>query len=63
VLEVQADVGPGRRREIQIKLTPHERRRLDGDKTRSINSQAYELYLRGPPFLVPAYGRGHTQEH
>jgi TolB-like protein/tetratricopeptide (TPR) repeat protein len=50
VLEVQADVARAVAREIQIKLTPHERRRLDGDKPRSINSQAYELYLRGRHF-------------
>jgi TolB-like protein/tetratricopeptide (TPR) repeat protein len=50
VLEVQADVAQAVAREIQIKLTPHERRRLDGDKPRSINSQAYELYLRGRHF-------------
>src|SRR3984893_4896336 len=50
VLEVQADVARAVAREIQLKLTPHERRRLDGDKTRSINSQAYELYLRGRHF-------------
>jgi TolB-like protein len=50
VLEVQADVARAVAREIQIKLTPHERQRLDGDKTRSINSQAYELYLRGRHF-------------
>src|SRR5882757_2464983 len=48
--EVQADVARAVAREIQIKLTPHERRRLDGDKTRSINSQAHELYLRGRHF-------------
>src|SRR6202035_3508861 len=50
VLEVQAEVARAVAREIQIKLTPHERRRLDGDKTRSINSQAYESYLRGRHF-------------
>ncbi len=50
VLEVQAEVARAVVREIQIKLTPHEQRRLDGDKTRSINSQAYELYLRGRHF-------------
>lgn len=50
VLEVQADVAQAVAREIQIKLTPHERQRLEGDKTRSINSQAYELYLRGRHF-------------
>ena len=50
VLEVQAEVARAVAREIQITLTPHEQRRLDGDKTRSINSQAYELYLRGRHF-------------
>ncbi len=50
VLEVQAEVARAVAREIQIKLTPHEQRRLDSDKTRSINSQAYELYLRGRHF-------------
>jgi TolB-like protein len=50
VLEVQAEVSRAVAREIQIKLTPHEQRRLDGDKTRSINSQAHELYLRGRHF-------------
>jgi len=50
VLEVQAEVARAVAREIQIKLTPNEQRRLDGDKTRSINSQAHELYLRGRHF-------------
>jgi TolB-like protein/Tfp pilus assembly protein PilF len=50
VLGVQADVARAVAREIQLKLTPHERQRLDGDKPRSINSQAYELYLRGRHF-------------
>ena len=50
VLEVQAEVARAVAREIQIKLTPHEQRRLDPDKTRPINSQAYELYLRGRHF-------------
>ena len=50
VLEVQTEVARAVAREIQIKLTPHEQRRLDPDKTRSINSQAYELYLRGRHF-------------
>jgi TolB-like protein/Tfp pilus assembly protein PilF len=50
VLEVQAEVSRAVAREIQIKLTPHERQRLDPDKTRSINPQAYELYLRGRHF-------------
>jgi tetratricopeptide (TPR) repeat protein len=50
VLEVQAEVSRAVAREIQIKLTPHERQRLEPDKTRSINPQAYELYLRGRHF-------------
>src|SRR5580693_4959308 len=50
VLEVQAEVARAVAREIQIKLTPHEKQRLDSDKTRSINPQAYELYLRGRHF-------------
>jgi TolB-like protein/tetratricopeptide (TPR) repeat protein len=50
VLEVQAEVARAVAREIQIKLTPHEQRRLDSDKTRSINTKAYESYLRGRHF-------------
>ena len=50
VLAVQAEVARAVAREIQIKLTPHEQQRLDPDKTRSINPQAYELYLRGRHF-------------
>ena len=50
VLEVQTEVARAVAREIQIKLTPHEQRRLNGDKARSINPQAYELYLRGRHF-------------
>jgi TolB-like protein/Tfp pilus assembly protein PilF len=50
VLEVQAEVARAVAREIRIKLTPHEKQRLDPDKTRSINPQAYELYLRGRHF-------------
>jgi TolB-like protein/Tfp pilus assembly protein PilF len=50
VLEVQAEVARAVAREIQIKLTPHEKQRLDTDKARSINPQAYELYLRGRHF-------------
>jgi len=50
VLEVQAEVARAVAREIQIKLTPHEQRRLDSVKTRSINTKAYELYLRGRHF-------------
>src|SRR6202790_2304678 len=50
VLEVQAEVARAVAREIQIKLTPHEQQRLHPNKTRSINSQAHELYLRGRNF-------------
>jgi len=50
VLEVQAEVSRAVAREIQIKLTPHERQRLNPDKTRSIHPRAYELYLRGRHF-------------
>ena len=50
VLEVQVEVARAVAREIQIKLTPHEKQRLDPDKSRSINPQAYELYLRGRHF-------------
>src|SRR5580698_3769791 len=50
VLEVQAEVARAVAREIQIKLTPGEQRRLDPDKTRSVNPQAHELYLRGRHF-------------
>ncbi len=50
VLEVQAEVARAVAREIRIKLTPHEKQRLDPDKMRSINPQAYELYLRGRHF-------------
>jgi TolB-like protein/tetratricopeptide (TPR) repeat protein len=50
VLEVQVEVARAVAREIHITLTPHERDRLDGDRSRSIDSQAYELYLRGRHF-------------
>jgi len=50
VLEVQAEVSRAVAREIRIKLTPHEKQRLDPDKPRSVNPQAHELYLRGRHF-------------
>jgi TolB-like protein/Tfp pilus assembly protein PilF len=50
VLEVQAEVARAVAREIQIQLTPLELRRLERDKTRSINPHAHELYLRGRHF-------------
>jgi TolB-like protein/Tfp pilus assembly protein PilF len=50
VLEVQAEVAQAVAREIQIKLSPDDIRRLHPEKRRSINPQAYELYLRGRHF-------------
>ena len=50
VLEVQVEVARAVAREIHITLTPHEQDRLDGDRSRSIDSRAYELYLRGRHF-------------
>jgi TolB-like protein/Tfp pilus assembly protein PilF len=50
VLAVQAEVARAVAREIHIKLAPHEKQRLDPDTTRSLNPQAYELYLRGRHF-------------
>ena len=50
VLEVQAEVARAVAQEIQIKLTPHDQQRLHPEKRRSINPQAYELYLRGRHF-------------
>jgi TolB-like protein len=50
VLGVQAEVARAVAQEIQIKLTPHDKQRLHPEKRRSINPQAYELYLRGRHF-------------
>jgi TolB-like protein/Tfp pilus assembly protein PilF len=50
VLEVQAEVARAVAREIQLTLTPRENQRLNRDNRRSINSRAYELYLRGRHF-------------
>jgi TolB-like protein/Tfp pilus assembly protein PilF len=50
VLEVQAEVARAVAQEIQIKLTPHDQQRLHPEKRKSINPQAYELYLRGRHF-------------
>jgi TolB-like protein/Tfp pilus assembly protein PilF len=50
VLEVQAEVAQAVAQEIQLKLTPHDKRRLHPERRRSINPQAYELYLRGRHF-------------
>jgi TolB-like protein/Tfp pilus assembly protein PilF len=50
VLEVQAEVARAVAQEIQIQLTAHDKQRLDPEKRRSIDPQAYELYLRGRHF-------------
>lgn len=50
VLEVQAEVSRAVAREIEIKLTPHEKQRLNPDRMRSVDPQAHELYLRGRHF-------------
>jgi TolB-like protein/Flp pilus assembly protein TadD len=47
VLALQAEVARAIAREVQIKLTVHEQTRLDQDDTRSVDSEAHELYLRG----------------
>jgi TolB-like protein/DNA-binding SARP family transcriptional activator len=47
VLALQAEVARAIAREVQIKLTAREQTRLDLDDTRSVDSQAHELYLRG----------------
>jgi len=50
VLEVQVEVSRAVAREVQIELTPDEQGRLDIEKTRPVNSHAYESYLRGRHF-------------
>jgi TolB-like protein/Flp pilus assembly protein TadD len=50
VLGVQAEVARAVAHEIQIKLTPHDKQRLQAERRRSINPRAYELYLRGRHF-------------
>src|SRR5580692_7550338 len=50
VLEVQAEVAQAVAREVQVKLSPHDVRRLHPEKRRSIKPQAYEAYLRGRHF-------------
>jgi TolB-like protein/Tfp pilus assembly protein PilF len=50
VLEVQAEVAQAVAREIQVKLSPHDARRLHPEKRRSIKPQAYDAYLRGRHF-------------
>jgi TolB-like protein/Tfp pilus assembly protein PilF len=50
VLEVQAEVAQAVAREVQVKLSPRDARRLHPEKRRSINPQAHEVYLRGRHF-------------
>jgi TolB-like protein len=50
VLEVQAEVARAVAHEIQVKLTPRDKQRLQSEKRRSVNPQAHELYLRGRHF-------------
>ncbi|MDE0856181.1 MAG: winged helix-turn-helix domain-containing protein, partial [Nevskia sp.] len=50
VLQVQSEVARAVAREIQIQLTPREKRRTDFGAMRTINPEAYELYLRGRHF-------------
>jgi TolB-like protein/tetratricopeptide (TPR) repeat protein len=50
VLEVQAEVARAVAHEIQVKLSSRDKQRLHPDNRRSINPQAYELYLRGRHF-------------
>jgi TolB-like protein/Tfp pilus assembly protein PilF len=50
MLDAQVEVASAVAREIQIQLTPRQQRRLDSEKTRTVNPQAYELYLRGRHF-------------
>jgi hypothetical protein len=50
VLEVQAEVARGVAREVQVKLSPHDARRLHPEKRRTIKPPAYEAYLRGAHF-------------
>jgi TolB-like protein/tetratricopeptide (TPR) repeat protein len=50
LLDVQVEVARAVTREIQIQLTPREQRRLGRDKARTVDSQAYETYLRGRHF-------------
>jgi TolB-like protein/Tfp pilus assembly protein PilF len=50
VLEVQAEVAQAVAREVQVKLSPRDARRLHPEKKRSIKPQAYEEYLRGRHF-------------
>jgi TolB-like protein/Tfp pilus assembly protein PilF len=48
ILVLQVDVARAIAREIEIKLTPHEQRRLD--RAREVNAEAHEAYLKGRHF-------------
>src|SRR5438067_13138792 len=48
ILTLQVDVARAIAREIEIKLTPHEQRRLE--RTREVSSTAHEAYLKGRHF-------------
>ena len=48
ILALQIEVAKAIAREIEIKLTPHEQRRLD--RTPVIDAQAHEAYLKGRHF-------------
>ena len=48
ILALQVDVARAIAREIELKLTPHEQRRLD--RTREVNAPALEAYLKGRHF-------------
>jgi TolB-like protein/Tfp pilus assembly protein PilF len=50
LLDVQVEVARAVAREIQIQLTPREQQRLNPDKARTVDSKAYEIYLRGRHF-------------
>jgi TolB-like protein/Tfp pilus assembly protein PilF len=47
MLAVQAGIARAVAREVQVKLAPHQERRLDISRSRSIDPRAYESYLRG----------------
>ena len=50
VLQVQGEVSRAVARETHIKLTSQQSQRLDPNETRTVDPQAYELYLRGRHF-------------
>ena len=50
LLQVQVEVARAVAGEIRIQLTPEEKRRSDSEETRTVDPDAYELYLRGRHF-------------